>query len=240
MDPIEMILRRIGVRGDGVGPTIANAPKWYAESPDKDVVRQVDKALRPEVRNAPWLEQLYKSGLADTLYKATKGVPRDLGTSTVDNYAAFVSPLGSVHMNTNREKYNDVIGMGEGSPDDTFIHEIGHLYDQPDNLPPMKTSEPALWVMDPRKGDKRYWRDGKPSLYAAAIERVDPYYRKSEDEAVSQAFTNAIKLLRSNDTTNVRQRIGEMESETPGMGTITRDLLNKPVFANSPFRQVIR
>ena len=43
MDPIEMILRRLGVRGDGVGPTMANAPRWYKETGSKGTRDQVDQ-----------------------------------------------------------------------------------------------------------------------------------------------------------------------------------------------------
>lgn len=241
MDPIELIMRRIGVKGDGLGPTIANSPRWYRESQDPETARVVDKAMHGNVRNTPWLEQLYKSGLADTLYKATGRVPSRLGAADDTKNVAFVNPFGGVYMNPDRKKYDNTIGIvGRGDPEMTFAHEMGHLYRPPKNMPPMKTAEPALWAMDKRKGNPKYWRDGAPSPYAAAIEKVDPYYRKSEDEAVSQAFSNAIKLLRSGDTTNVRSRMGEMEAQTPGMGVIARDLLQKPVFSNSPFRRVIR
>ena len=247
IDPPDDFLRNLMVQlgkaspAGTVGPVAASAPQWYTQSENAETVQKVDDAMNPNVRNTPWLGQLYKSGFADTLYKAGSGVPSRLGQSDSQSMAAFVNPLGGLFMSPDRGKYSSTVSReGVGSPDYTFAHEMGHLAPRPKDLPKLQTAEPALWAMDERKSDPAYWRDNKPTPYAAAIEKVDPYYRKSQDEAFSQAYANAIQLLREKDFTNAGEKLGEIEGRTPGTGIILRDLLNKPIFAQHPLRKVIR
>ena len=242
-DFLRVLMAQLGksLPAKSIGPVAQNAPKWYEQSDNKETVKKVDEAMLPNVRNTPWLEQMYKSGFADTLYQAGRGVPRSLGSADSKDMAAFVNPLGGLFMSPDRGKYGDTIGReGKESPDYTFAHEMGHLAPRPKGLPALKTSEPALWAMDERKGDPAYWKDNKPTPLAAALEKVDPYYRQNEDEAFSQAYANAVQFLREKDFTNAAERIGEIEAKTPGAGIIMRDLLGKPIYKNHPLKKLIR
>jgi hypothetical protein len=89
----------------------------------------------------------------------------------------------------------------------------------------------------------------------AAFKALDPYYRQGkqsrmdggrteyEGESFAQAFTNAMGFLEENAqgvTPSYRERIGQLEGNTPGAGQILQDLLRKPIYANHPLRKVIK
>ena len=89
-----------------------------------------------------------------------------------------------------------------------------------------------------------------------AFETLSPYYmfagpsvwdsRKvigSPSESFAQAFTNAADFLSrtSADTTGYRQLLGRYEGNTPGMGGIVADLLERnPIYSNHPLHGLIR
>ena len=90
----------------------------------------------------------------------------------------------------------------------------------------------------------------------AAFEALSPYYsfagRSRWDsgraigdpsESFAQAFTNAADFLSrtSSDTTGYRQLLGRYEGNTPGMGGIVADLLERnPIYSNHPLHGLIR
>jgi len=62
-------------------------------------------------------------------------------------------------------------------------------------------------------------------------------------ERFAQAFTNAADFLSptSADTTGYRQLLGRYEGNTPGMGGIVADLLERnPIYSNHPLHGLIR
>jgi hypothetical protein len=89
-----------------------------------------------------------------------------------------------------------------------------------------------------------------------AFEALSPYYmfagpnvRDSRQvignpsESFAQAFTNAADFLSrtSSDTTGYRQLLGRYEGNTPGMGGIVADLLERnPIYSNHPLHSLIR
>ena len=240
--PVPDLAARAEAR-ERVGPTRASAPRWYAEMVNPETLARAEQAMTPAAQATPWLRDLYTSGLADTLYQATGRVPRKLDVATTPDMAAFVSPIGSVHMSPDRARYEHTVSALGNDPSVTFAHEMGHRYTPPRDLPPLKTSEPALWAMDPRKADPTYWRDGQPTALSRSLEAVDPYWRKNEDEARAQAFANAVAFLRETGQRvpeDVRQRLGEREAQTPGMGMIVRDLLSRDPYTAHPLRKVVQ
>lgn len=232
------------------GPTLAAAPKWYPEMQNPERLKAVEKSMTPAVKNVPWLEQLYKSGMADTLYNLIGGVPEGFGggglqISKNPDAVAFVSPLGTLHMDPDREIYRERAGDFGKDPETTFAHEIGHLRgsSQHPTLPVLKTAEPALWVFDPRWRTPGYGSLNFPSPYSQALEKVDSYYRKSPDEAFAQAFSNTFDLLRETAKgvpPNFRELLAEREALTPGLGIMIQDILQEPIYAKHPLRAVFR
>jgi hypothetical protein len=207
------------------------------------MLEEVEKRIDPSVRNTPWLNQLYKSGMADTLYQVA-GIPSGgLSTNTNPWYAAFVSPLASLHMSPDKNIYKDTKGEVSQTPETVFAHEMGHIARPVKNLPELKTSEPALWTFDKRwNNPQKYGTIKNPSPLTKAIENVDGYWRSDSEEARAQSFANAISLLRDTDKglpQNIREVIGQREGKTPGMGIILQDILQNPIYEKHPLRKIL-
>jgi hypothetical protein len=76
-----------------------------------------------------------------------------------------------------------------------------------------------------------------PEFKAAAS--IDPYYRTEPREAFAQAFVNAWEFLAEtarDPKMDYRKFAGDLESNTPGMGMIIRDLLKDKIFKAHPLR----
>lgn len=250
MNPFEEWLDSVFKKPLPVGPTLAAAPKWYPEMQNPERLKDVEKSMTPDVRNVPWLEQLYKSGVADTLYNLLGGVPQGWGgqglrIGTDPKNVAFVSPLETLHMSPDREKYQQAAGELNKDPVTTFAHEIGHLMPSSKfpTLPELKTAEPPLWVFDPRWRTPGYGSLNFPSPYSKALQKIDSYYQTSSNEAFSQTFANTFDLLRKTAKgvpPNFREVLAEREALTPGLGIMLQDILQEPIYAKHPLRAVFR
>lgn len=81
-----------------------------------------------------------------------------------------------------------------------------------------------------------YYTQGKQARFGGG-------YTDYEGESFAQAMTNAMGFLDENSKSvqpNYRERIGQLEGNTPGAGQLVRDLLSKPIYANHPLKTVIR
>lgn len=107
---------------------------------------------------------------------------------------------------------------------------------------------------------KIHWPWNQPRLSqseSAAIRALDEYYAQSKEslwggkysdfedptgEGFAQAFTNAVEFLAENATgvqRNYRERLGQLEGNTPGAGQIVQDLLSRDIYAQHPLQRVI-
>lgn len=96
-----------------------------------------------------------------------------------------------------------------------------------------------------------------PGPESSAIKALDWYYSQSKEtpfgerfsdfynptsEAFAQAFTNATEFLAENAKgvqRNYRERLGQLEGNTPGAGQIVQDLLSRDIYAQHPLQRVI-
>lgn len=87
-----------------------------------------------------------------------------------------------------------------------------------------------------------------------AFAALDPYYSGNDGktrshtdfgsgfgESFAQAFVNAMQYIRENGQKlqdNYRERAGQLEGNTPGMGQLVSDILGKDIFSSHPLRKV--
>lgn len=107
---------------------------------------------------------------------------------------------------------------------------------------------------------KLHWPWSQPRMSpseSAAIRALDTYYAQNKEslwggkysdledptgEGFAQAFTNAAEFLAENAKgvqRNYRERLGQLEGNTPGAGQIVQDLLSRDIYAQHPLQRVI-
>lgn len=207
--------------------------------PPKRQVAAKRKASPPSPRKEEAMAASYERTWRSPFVRDTLGVPAGVGMmagpSTGEEFAAFDPTDRTIYANTSRDPR--LYPMAGASPADTpsernvLTHEIGHAYGPsafPSLRAPMIAPRPTGAMM-PRESEAR-----------AALSE---YGQTSPKEALAQAYTNAVSFLSETapDTAGFRQRMGELEGNTPGMGSIVRDLLRaRPVYQQHPLRGVIR
>jgi hypothetical protein len=198
--------------------------------------KRVDAKYRDKEEVPAWMDKLFKSPLADTLYELNAGSVPNLGSSRNPAVWGQIENLLQADM-FGRRYLNDVVTMNpdsmkyreaptryrDASPLDkrnVFIHEMAHVTDKGrDNFP--------------FKPVAKLGRDG--------ADKLDSYYAQSRnvDESFAQAFVNAFNFLSEtakNPTMDYRKFAGELEANTPGMGIILEDLLKSNVYNEHPLR----
>jgi hypothetical protein len=160
-----------------------------------------------------WLDSLYKSPFADSLYQ-TSNVPRGLGVVPQGEPSSTVG----VYQNL-----PDFVGIKPSkselyTPRETLAHEMGHKY------VPTKRDVSLNAAFTPL--DK-------------SNEKLDPYYATDPSEGYAQAFKNAFNFLAEtarDPKMDYRKFAGDLEGNTPGMGMIIQDLMKLPIFAKHPLQ----
>jgi hypothetical protein len=199
--------------------------------------QKAERAKSTKVKQTPWLDSLYSSPLADSLYSAV-GVPSFLNTFEPQKglgqlYGEYDFGFDQVAMNRDRSKYdstssNAATQMLANDPRSVFIHEMGHKFKSggkefvPTNVLPF----PSSYYMRDRP-------EGKASL------ALNEYYTKDQHEGAAQAFKNAWGFLAEtakDPKQDYRKLAGDMEGNTPGMGLIIQDLMKLPIFAKHPLQ----
>lgn len=173
------------------------------------------------------------------LVRDTLGIPQNVGMEAYptggDEFASYVPRNKTITVNTGVDPRRYF--MAGASPADTpsersiLMHELGHAYGKsafPSLKAPMIAPRPT-GAMTPREKEARV--------------TLSEYGQSDPDEALAQAYTNAAAFLSETapDTAGFRQRLGELEGNTPGMGSIVRDLLTaRPIYQKHPLKKVIR
>lgn len=136
-------------------------------------------------------------------------------------------------------------------PRRTYIHEMGHLANSQvvsgkDSAFPGYSEVSKMFAKNSPQDFERFNDMGVVEGLRAnsapefkAFATVDPYYRTNSREAFAQAFVNAWEFLAEtakNPKMDYRKFAGDLESNTPGMGMIVRDLLKDPKFSEHPLR----
>jgi hypothetical protein len=180
-----------------------------------------------------WLDSLYKSPLADSLYQIS--APRaGYGKSSVPNsLGVLVNPTEGLGGSYNTKSDELLLHSDpKKSGAKTFKHEMGHRF--------ASNSEKDVsgGAYDyPSYLSTNSNRDGK--LKTDAILKVDAYGAQSSSEAYAQAFRNAFNFLAEtarDPKMDYRKFAGDLEGNTPGMGMIIQDLMKLPIFAKHPLQ----
>jgi hypothetical protein len=180
-----------------------------------------------------WMDALYKSPLADSLYQISAPDYIPYRNSPVSaNLGALKNP--DEGLQGTYQSYNDQIELHKDqniSGKDTFKHEIGHRYasNKEKKVDGGAYKYPSFFGNDSKPGSPQY----------SAMLRVDAYGATSPDEAYAQAFRNAFDFLAEtarDPKMDVRAFAGDLEANTPGMGMIITDLMKLPIFANHPLQ----
>lgn len=207
--------------------------------PPKRQIAAKRKAPSAKPRSEEAMAGAYERTWRSPFVRDTLGVPAGVAMMAApmesESFAEYDPKDRTIYANISRDPAQ--YPMAGASPADTpsersvMAHEIGHAYGPsafPSLRAPMLAPRPT-GPMTPREADAR-----------AALSQ---YGQTSRDEALAQAYANAVSFLSETapDTTNFRQRMGELESNTPGMGSIVRDLLKaRPVYKQHPLRGAIR
>jgi hypothetical protein len=176
-----------------------------------------------------WLDSLYKSPVADSLYQ-TSGVPSHLGIVNRELYprtsGVFNANFDSVQLDSLRDTHPQ-------DPRSTLIHEMGHKYATENRV--LDKAGPAYQY--PYSDPMNAVYATKPADKAAA--KIDTYGATDSKEGYAQAFKNAFNFLSEtalNPDMDYRQFAGDLEGSTPGMGMIVQDLMKRPIFAKHPLQ----
>lgn len=210
-----------------------------AVPPPKRQVAARRKAPTPTKRSESQMASAYEKVWRSPFVRDTLGVPSGVGMMALpmdsDAFAEYSPADRTISANIRRDPA--MYPMAGASPADSpsersiMAHEIGHAYGKaafPSLKAPMLAPAPS-GKMTPREADARM--------------ALSEYGQTSPDEALAQAYTNAVSFLSETapDTTGFRQKMGEYEGNTPGMGAMVRDLLRaKPIYQKHPLRSVIR
>ena len=209
------------------------------QPPKRQVAAKRKPAPAPTKRSESEMAAAYERTWRSPFVRDTLGVPSGVGMmagpSAGEEFAAFDPTDRTIYANTSRDPR--LYSMAGASPADTpsertvMTHEIGHAYG-PSAFPSLRTPMIAprpTGAMTPRESEAR-----------AALSE---YGQTNPKEALAQAYTNAVSFLSETapDTAGFRQRMGALEGNTPGMGSIVRDLLQgRPVYQQHPLRGAIR
>ena len=159
----------------------------------------------------------------------------DTDPSGAHTMAAYDPMRRTIFANTEHDPR--MYPMGGATPADTpserniLTHEIGHMYGKsafPSMQAPLIAPKPT-GPLSPREEEARAM--------------LSPYGQTSRNEALAQAYANAAGFLSetAGDTTGFREKLGQYEGNTPGAGSIVRDLLTaRPIYQHHPLRGVIR
>jgi hypothetical protein len=196
-------------------------------------------AVPPKKRSPAEMTAAYERVWRSPLVRDTLGIPQHVGMMAYptggDEFASYKPQNNTIAVNTGVDPRRYF--MAGASPADTpsertiLMHELGHAYGKsafPSLQAPMIAPR-QTGAMTPREKDARM--------------ALSEYGQSDPDEALAQAYTNAASFLSetARDTTGFRQRLGELEGNTPGMGTIVRDLLTaRPIYKQHPLKKVIK
>lgn len=208
-------------------------------TPPKRQVAAKRKSAPPAKRSESQMAAAYENVWRSPFVRDTLGVPSGVGMMALpmesEAFAEYTPANRTIAANTRRDPA--MYPMAGASPADTpsertiMAHELGHAYGKsafPSLQTPMIAPAPT-GKMTAREEDARM--------------ALSQYGQTSPDEALAQAYTNAVSFLSETapDTTGFRQRLGELEGNTPGMGSIVRDLLRaRAVYKNHPLKGAIR
>lgn len=190
-------------------------------------------------RSSSAMADAYSQAWRSPFVRDTLGIPegvgmvaRPEGNGPMASYLPFDK---TIYANTLRDP--QMYPMAGASPADTpserniLTHELGHAYGKK-AFPSLIT---PLIAPPPTKPMSRKEEDARMML--------SEYGQTSPDEALANAYVNATGFLSetAQDTTGFRNKLGAYEGNTPGAGSIVKDLLTaKKVYANHPLRKVIR
>lgn len=232
----------------------ARAPAYKAQNPDLASyvngaydARESDPVMKNYVsentavkNNIPsWLDSLFKSPLADSLY-STSQMPKQLYSlgSSGDVLGRYEHETRKLGMNSNKDSYpSSYSGLNlpfpaDGrSPESSFVHEMGHSFQASP-----KSSEVFTFVSSPQANNK-----SKSVSVKTAHSKLDKYSQDSKhpEEMKAQAFVNAFRYLSEtakDPQLDFRRLAGDLEGNTPGMGMIVQDLIKLPLYQNHPLR----
>lgn len=186
------------------------------------------------------IEESYRKVWRSPFVRDTLGLPDGVAMIAEpygdEEFAQYLPKDKSIVVNTNRDP--KLYPMAGATPADQpsertiLAHEIGHAYG-PSAFP----SYPMI------PSSKRKPFTPKTQREQDAANALSVYGQSNPEEGFAQAYTNATSFLSETaaDTSGFRGRLGEYEGNTPGVGSIVRDLLmRKPVYGKHPLKTVIR
>lgn len=210
-------------------------------------LQKASRRITKEASQVPWLDSLYKSPVADSLYGIVD-VPSSLGVVPPDMEATtagmYTPNTGDISMNKAPSAYDRIkVGASSWNPRDALIHEMGHKNrnDTKTNIDNYRLS-PRLYSNAEIEATKDASAKGQNYVVFKedkARNSVDSYYKRKPEEAYAQAFKNAFNFLSETalkPDMDYRKFAGDLEGNTPGMGLIVQDLMKRPIFAKHPLQ----
>jgi len=186
------------------------------------------------------IEDAYRAVWRSPFVRDTLGIPDGVGFSAYpsggEEFASYLTREKTIEANTGVDPWNYIeagmLAADKPTERNIMAHEIGHAYG--------KSAFPSYPYVT---GRGRIPITPKTPTEETAVALLSPYSQRSPEEGLAQAYTNAVDFLSktAKDTADFRETLGMYEGNTPGAGSIVRDLLKaRPIYDKHPLKRAIR